>query len=358
MLHVHVSGHHKQKQLEKEKQQQQLQDPGGQMLMAPTTSARYGAGPRPRFAPTRVHTSPRQISPRSQSPRGIHPISLTRASPQNVPRGGASNVRHEPYPGVRPRKPLRFDPLSHKRLSQPSSSMTLPTEPGSAQKLDINPNEVIKIEPMDEDETSEKSRTEERKSSVDSGKEDSGTEPPASAESASPSHTPMPPTPTDSSQSPAVKDDGSESSSSTITNEPTEVKYSDTLPPGGLSLDSDLSNLTGQTDTSASDSAAADSNVNIKVEAITESELDDLEITGVEPGQMAQPDYGLMPNLQTRMGYDPSMSGGAQVDMMGQSSQGYSKSQFNLQYHVQSSYHIHMLVSSRDSTSLNECKVD
>ena len=298
--------------------------------MAPTTPTRYGPGPRPTFSPSRVHTSPRHFSP-----RGVHPVSLTRLSPQSVPRGGTSNVRHEPYPGARPRKPLNFDPNSHKRLSQPSSYMSLPTETGSAQKINID--EFIKIEAMDEDEkNAEKSRTEERKSSVDSGHGESGASVPGIDPnlSASPSQTALPPTPTDSIQSPAVRDDGSESSSSTITNEPAEVKYSDTLPPGGLSLDSDLSNLTGisseaaKTDTLTSNGAAVDPNVNIKVESITESELD-LEITGVEPGQMAQPDYGLMPNVQTRMGYDTSTSGGAQGDMTDQSSQGYSKSMFH-----------------------------
>ena len=307
------------------------------MLMAPTTPTRYGPGPRPRFSPSHVHTSPRQFSPQSQSPRGVHPLSLTLASSQSVPRGGASNIRHEPYLGARPKKPYNFDNQSQKRLSQSPSCMKLPTEPGSAQRININPNEVIKIEAMDEDEeNAEKSRTEERKSSVDSGQGDSGASVPGTEPTtrASPLQTAMPPTPTDSAQSPAVKDDGSESSSSTITNEPAEVKYSDNLPPGGLSLDSDLSNLTGissetaSMDTSTSDSAAVGPIVNIKVEAITESELD-LEITGVEPGQMAQPDYGLMPNVQARMGYSPSSSGGAQDDMTGESSQGYSKSMFH-----------------------------
>ena len=235
--------------------------------------------------------------------------------------------------------------------------MRLPTEPGSAQKINNNPNEVIKIEPMDEDEeNTEKSQTEGTKS-VDSGTGDSGTEV-ATTESPSP-QTAMPPTPTNSIQSPAVRDDGSESSSSTITNEPAEVKYSDTLPPGGLSLDSDLSNLTGipsesaKTDTSTSDSASVDPNVSVKLEAITESELDDLEITGVEPGQMALPDYGLMPNVQNRMGFGPSTSGGAQGDMAAESSQGYSKSKFHSFTHIQSSHHTHVLAFSRDSTCLN-----
>ena len=309
---MNVSDHHKKKQLEQEKkeqeerekqlQQQQLQDPGGGMLMAPTTPTRFVPGPRPRFSPSRIQTSPRQFSP-----RGVHPVSLTRASP----RGGASNVRHEPYPGARPRKPLNFDP---NRRPQPSP-MRLPTDPSnSAQK-------PIKIEALDDDDSADKSQTD-QPNSVDSGKGDSGTEP--NTAGASPSQNPS-----DSVHSPAVRDDGDESSSSTIVNEPSEVKYSDTLPPGGLSLDSDLSNLMGapsdtaKSDTSASDSAAIDPNVSVKLEAMGDD--DDLEIMGVEPGQMPQPDYGLMPNLQT-MGYNPSTSG-AQGGMGDQSSQGYSKSE-------------------------------
>ena len=341
---AHVLDHHKQKQLQQEKeerekqlqqqQQHQLQDPGGQMMMGPTPT-RFGPGPRPRFSPARVQTSPRQFSP-----RGVHPISLTRASP----RGGASNVRHEPYPGPRPRKPLNFDP--RRRPSQSPSSMKLPTDPGSAQNISTKPNEAIKIEAMDEDEDAEKTQT-----SVDSGKGDSGTDP-TGTDSQSP-QTGLPPTPSDSIHSPAIRDDGSESSSSTIPNEPAEVKYSDTLPPGGLSLDSDLSNLMGApSDTAKSDtsnSAAIDPNVNVKIESITESELD-LEITGVEPGQMAQPDYGMMPNLQS-MGYSPSTSGGAQGGMGDESSQGYSKSRVtSLHCLVQSLYYTHVFEFSRDST--------
>ena len=264
-------------------------------------------------------------------------MSLTRASPQSAGRGGN---RHEPYPPGRPRRP-NFDSQTRKT----PSSMKLPTEPGSVQKININPNEVIKIEAVEEDDT-EQSKTSERKSSTDTemaeGSADANaSQVPSTDSSASPSHSAMPSTPTQSIQSPAIKDDGSESSSSTIINEPTEVKYSDTVPPEGLSLDSDLSNLTGiPTETSKMDTSESktpgneagtsevDPNVNVKIEAITESELD-LEITGVEPGQMAQSDNSWMPNVQTRMGYGPSTSTGAQGDMSGDSSQGYSKWSFH-----------------------------
>ena len=307
--------------------------------MPPTTPTRLGPGPRPRFTSTGIHTSPRQFSPQSQSPRGVHPVSLTRASPQSAGRGGN---RHEPYPPGRPRRP-NFDPQSHKRKTP--SSMKLPTEPGSVQKVNINPNEVIKVEALEEDDGTEQSKTSERKSSTDremaEGSADaSSSQGPSTDPSSSPSH---------STQSPAIKDDGSESSSSTIINEPREVKYSDTVPPEGLSLDSDLSNLTGiptetsRMDTSDSNMAEVDPNVNVKIEA--ESELD-LEITGVEPGQMAQSDNSWMPNVQTGMGYGPSTSAGAQGDMSGDSSQGYSKCSFHFSI-IHSSLH-----SCADSMSL------
>ena len=305
LIRLLISDHHKHKQLEQEKQQQELQDPGGQMMMATTTATRYGPGPKPRFAPTRVHTSQRQISPRSQSPGSVHPVSLTCARSQNGPRG--PSVRHEPYPGARLKKTVNFS--TYKRMSQLSSAMKLSTDPGSAQKNDQN--QIIKTEPMDDGENTEKSSL-----------GDSGTNPSAANETSSPSHIPMNQNPTDSSQSSAVRDEGSESSSSTVVNESSEVKYTDSLPPGGLSLHSDLPNLTGQMDNSMSDS------VSVKVEAITKSELDDLEITGVEPGQMAQPDYGMMPNLQG-IGFDPAIAGGAQGDMAEQATQGYSKSLLN-----------------------------
>ena len=229
--------------------------------------------------------------------------------------------------------------------------MKLPTEPGSVQKLNINPNEVIKIEAVDDeveetqgDQMSKTDQSIPGKSTEESENMgaalSSSSHIQSSSASSSPSHTALPSTPTSQSvHSPLVKDDGSESSSSV--NEAPEVKYSDTVPPEGLSLDSDLSNLTGipgesvKMDTSESKTSAGasddqtgteemDPNVNIKVEAITESELD-LEITGVEPGQMAQSD-NWVPNVQTRMGYGPSTSTGAQGDLAdGQGNPGYSK---------------------------------
>ena len=348
MSWVIFTGHHRQKQVEKEKEKQPptLSDPGGRILMAPTTPTRYGPGPKPRFAPTRVQTSPRQFSQQlqSQSPRGVHPVSLTRASPQGR---GASNVRHEPYPANRPRKgSLNFDPQSHTRL--PKVPMKLPTEPGNVQKMNVNPNEVIKIEAVDEyDSQGDQTTATDQSGKTGESDMENGAPPSSqfqsSSASSSPSHTALPPTPTSQSvQSPLVKDDGSESSSSTIANEPAEVKYSDTIPPGGLSLDSDLSNLTGipghaaEMDTAEPKSVASDEqtmdemdpNVNIKVEAITESELD-LEITGVEPGQMPQSD-NWMPNVQSRMGYGPSTSTAAEGDMSeGQGGAGYSKCQLS-----------------------------
>ena len=271
-----VIDHHKQK----EQQEQQLDDPGGPMLMAPNPHG-YRPVPNPRFAPSHVPTTTiqnlphSQISPHSASPSSVHPVSLTRASPQSGQQG--ANVRHEPYPGARPKK-TNFNSWSYKRLSQPSNSTSLPADPDDAMKDNQNP--IIKTEPIDNHESAENS----------TGGSDS--------------------------HSPAVQDAESESSSSTIINESSEVKYSDMIPSAGLGLDSDLSNHSGQMDSSISDNTVADPK-KVKVEANTD----------LEAGQMTQPDNGVIPNIQTGMDHDTSTSGGAQGGVGEQSSQGYSKSE-------------------------------
>ena len=276
-----ILDHHKQKQLEKDKQQeQQLQDPDGQVLMATSTLSRHGLGLRPRFTSNRVQTPQRQVS----SARG-------------------SNVRHEPYPGIRPRKPSNSYVQNHKHDSQSSSSLTLPTNPASDQRN--TENQVIKLEPVDNNENAENSF-----SSSDANR------------SGSPSLTPMCQNSTDISESPIMPLQGnnSESSSSAVVHESANTKYTDsgTIPSDGLNLNSDLSKFTGIIDSSVSDSVS--DNVSVKVEAVTESELD-LEITGV-----TQPDFGIMPNMQG-MVLDQSALGGAQGDV---AQQGYSKSFLNV----------------------------
>ena len=340
------AGHQKQKQLEKEEQQQQqqqqhLQDRGGQMQMAPVTPARFGLGPRPRLSSTRINTSPRQFSP-----HGVQTMSSTSMSPESDLSG--ANVRHEPYPGARPRKQVNSD--LHRHLPHPSNSRNLPTEQGSAQEINTYSDEVIKIETMDEGEANtDKSRTEENKSTADSGirESGSGTESTSSSAITSLSQNSMPSILPNYSPSAAVnlKDNGSDSLTPAINDESSDVKYSDIMPSGGINLDSDHSNPTGlpsetsNMDTSSesdsivkdtnilmksevigSDSVVKDSNVDIKSEVIAGSEHD-LEIPVVKPGHMTQP------NIETGIEFRPSTSCGAQGGAGDQSSQGHSKSE-------------------------------
>ena len=357
--------------------------PGGRIRNSPASPTRVGPGLRPRFTPTRLQTSPRQqqMSPRFQaSPRqgfgspsgaGVHPVSLSRASPQGAGRGGIG-LRHQPYPAGRSPKTLNFEqqgrnPAANKK--QPPSSMRLPTEPNKVNRIDAN--EVIKIEPAD-DEGSDNSSALEKSEVKDSGgtsdlriasvsgnienSGNTGESVPVSSHSShsSPSQSSLPGdssqsiAPGDSSQSSkpsSIKDNSSDSSSFTSIKEPAETQQSDILPPEGLTLESDLSKLTGisavyeTTDTnlvsvvsssaeipvsnvqaasgdqteepsaSVSESILSDS-VDIKTECDDEM---DLEITGIEPGQLAQANNEWMSNINAGMGqgYNPSVSGAA-----------------------------------------------
>ena len=301
----------------------------------------------------RFQTSPRQGFG-SPSQTGVHPVSLTRASPHSTGRGG-TGARHQPYSlGRPPRTSLNFEqqgrsPNANKK--QPPGSMRLPTEPSKVHKINLNPNEVIKIEALDEEETensskSVKSETKDSEmseikiASVSGNTEssDNTVENVPAATHSSPSQTPTPDIP--SGKPSSVKDDASESSSSTNMNEPTEAAHSEMLPAEGLSLDSDLSNLTGisadgaktdvntneSTNSNGSQAALSDTipHINIK----TETDVDmDLEITGVEPGQLPQSDNDWMANVNARMGYGPSVSGASNQSPMlsGQADQDYGK---------------------------------
>jgi len=80
---------------------------------------------------------------------------------------------------------------------------------------------------------------------------------------------------------------------------------------------SDTLSVSGQN----GDNAAS---VSVKLEELNDSDIDELEITGVEPGQpMPQSQQDWDPNVSMAMGYDTSGATGSQADMAGQ--QGYSK---------------------------------
>ncbi|XP_052764288.1 zinc finger protein 768-like isoform X10 [Mya arenaria] len=195
------------------------------------------------------------MSPRATMPR------MVQRSPRQQFRPPGGGVRHQPYPVTRP---IRASATAIR----------------SSAKVD---GQVIKSEPDND-------------ASNQSAGDNLG-----SSQPASPSQT--------SAQAGA---DDSESSSSTIPNEPGQE---------GLSLGADLSGLVSGDGMEQSGDGEQD--VSVKLERLTESEMDELEITGVEPGRP-------MPSAQdwnatmSGMGFDPSASGatGSPGDLAAQ--QGYT----------------------------------
>ncbi|XP_060590033.1 Krueppel-like factor luna isoform X7 [Ruditapes philippinarum] len=293
--------HHRKKQEEKERLEAEALQ---QSLQA--SPVRFG-GPRGPYGPR----SPRFASPRGQGP--IHPVALTRASP--------GQLRHQPYPMTRPpklkRPPLNFDP-GRSPVGMPSHS---PMRSPTANKLD---GQIIKIEPDDSNEASNQSENE-------TGNQDN-----SDNASQSPSHAANAPSSVKSESGEKDDDARSESSNSTIPNEP---------PAEGLSLDSDLSNLiSGNNQEQSSETTSEmDPNVSVKLEALTENEMD-LEITGVEPGRPMVPQDNWDPNVSMGMNYDPTGATGNQGDM---SAQGY-----NLSHLMETTNTSQLYSSDLDSTGM------
>ncbi|XP_052260359.1 zinc finger protein 281-like isoform X4 [Dreissena polymorpha] len=189
-------------------------------------------------------------------PRGPMPrFQATARSPRQQFRSPGGGLRHQPYPVTRP-------------IQAAASPVRSPMK--SPAKLD---GQTIKLEP--DDETSNQSAT--------------------SQPSSPSSHQNM-------KSEPGADDANSESSSSH--NEQNQE---------GLCLGADLSNSV------SGDNIEHDPDVSVKLEAISDAEMD-LEITGVEPGRPMQPqDWGAN---ASGMNFDPTGATGSQADMTGQ--QGYN----------------------------------
>ncbi|XP_045181662.1 zinc finger and SCAN domain-containing protein 5B-like isoform X5 [Mercenaria mercenaria] len=191
-------------------------------------------------------------NPRAPYPRQILPRA---PGPGMSPGGGlrSPNIRHEPYPVSRPQR---------NSTGSDSGRLSMPTTP-------------VKQEPSEQsnDDVSELNNV-----------------------SQSPSQ----------SVAEAKDDEKSNSSSSTIPNEPSD-------------------GITGESSDKQKTDSDLDPNVNVKVEAITESEME-LEITGVEPGRPAIPqDWD--PNISMGMNFDPNSGAmGTSADM----NQGYSSLKGNI----------------------------
>ncbi|XP_045180270.1 zinc finger and BTB domain-containing protein 22-like isoform X10 [Mercenaria mercenaria] len=263
--------HHKKKQ-EKEREEREEAMRKAAAAAANTFTPRH-------YMPTR---SPRQMTPRFMGAR--HPI---HSPPQ----------RHQPYPVTRP-------------IRAPAMPVSTPSPLKSPNRID---GQIIKIEPDDNnDETSNQEAGD-----LDTAESETN----AQNSSQSPSQNNPPSTPSKLKSESGEKDDDarSESSNSTIPNEPAAE---------GLSLDSDLSNLiSGGNQQQSSETSEMDPNVSVKLEALTENEME-LEITGVEPGRPVMPQDNWDPNVSMGMNFDPTGATGNQGDM---TAQGYK---MPIQYEV------------------------
>ncbi|XP_045181615.2 sal-like protein 4 isoform X8 [Mercenaria mercenaria] len=313
--------HHKKKQ-EKERREAQEREEALARSMQAVTPPRYdgmGGG-------FMAHRSPRYHSPQ----QGLHPVSLSRASPGARMRSPSN--RHQPYPMTRPvRAPLNFEQQGRPPGQGPGPSPV--GVPVRNNKLD---GQVIKIEPEDEDDKTDQSASENTTVQTPTVQTptDLNTNISESSQPSSPSVKPSTPSQTQGPSASDNEDAKSESSTSTIPNEASDLKLSDSAPTGGLSLDSDLSNIISassdsniQQPSTSQDSTSElgtteglDPNVSVKLEAGGYSEMD-LEITGVELGQstvqepMSSQEW--MANVQNVM----QGATGSSADMAGQ--QGY-----------------------------------
>ncbi|XP_060589068.1 zinc finger protein 37-like isoform X11 [Ruditapes philippinarum] len=304
--------HHKKKQEQERKEAQEKEEALARNMQAVTPPRYDGMGNRMGFMSQR---SPRFQSPRQQGP---HPVSMSRVASRG--RVVISGNRHQPYSMARPARPtLSFDQQVRSPAQGPGPMVT----PVRNTKLD---GQVIKIEPEDEDEKSNQSANE--NTNVQSDVKTNISE---SSQPSSPSIKPSTPSQTQGPSASDNEDARSESSSSTIPNEASDLKFSDTNPAAGLSLDSDLSNIL-PTDSSVNEPSTSqgneqgtmeglDPNISVKLEAFGDSEMD-LEITGVELGQntltqeqMSSQEW--MANVQNVM----QGASGSSADMAGQ--QGY-----------------------------------
>ncbi|XP_060589060.1 sal-like protein 1 isoform X3 [Ruditapes philippinarum] len=305
--------HHKKKQEQERKEAQEKEEALARNMQAVTPPRYDGMGNRMGFMSQR---SPRFQSPRQQGP---HPVSMSRVASRG--RVVISGNRHQPYSMARPARPtLSFDQQVRSPAQGPGPMVT----PVRNTKLD---GQVIKIEPEDEDEKSNQSANE--NTNVQSDVKTNISE---SSQPSSPSIKPSTPSQTQGPSASDNEDARSESSSSTIPNEASDLKFSDTNPAAGLSLDSDLSNIL-PTDSSVNEPSTSqgneqgtmeglDPNISVKLEAFGDSEMD-LEITGVELGQntltqeqMSSQEW--MANVQNVM----QGASGSSADMAGQ--QGYT----------------------------------
>lgn len=231
-----------------------------------------------RYGPRGAYPSRSMRFPSPQRHGMLHPVAMTRA-----PRGfrmRSPGARHEPYP-----------------MSRPPRKPSIESSPSAAGLAGANTDngQIIKLEP--DNESSNQSVNDLVDQDI----------------SSSPHQQSNPPSSVKPESGEKDEDALSESSTSTIPNEPTSE---------GLGLDSDLSNLiSGPSEQQSVEGGEEDTDISVKLEAITENEME-LEITGVEPGRPIVPQDDWDPNISMGMNFDPTGATGNMGDL---ASPGYSK---------------------------------
>ena len=286
-LYLLSTGYHEQKQIEIENQQQSLLEPEDGIRNVPPSLTRFSVGPSSRFTSASPHLGPRQGS---TSPR---PVSLTRAAPRGA------NVRHEPYPTNQPRKSNQSGKNS---VSTPKQTSSVKRSKDSENIHKSNSKETIKIEAGEEEDTKKDFKMKTSDITDDNSVEN-----------------------VPSSNQVSVSKSSKKSSIHENVASESEMMYTDTLPPEGLRLETDVSNLS---DSGAPNINTDDDNyeqteysdIGVKVEPSAEPEMN-LELTGVELARMAQSDDDWVQSVQNVAGYGPSTSGAEGGDTLaGQSS--------------------------------------
>ena len=245
-----------------------------------TTSANFGTGQRPRLS-----ASPHENFD-SASQIGVYPVSLTRAVPSFISRGRNRNngIRHEPYSTAHPQN-TSVSSDEQRLFTNPNEAETSAPLNRPLESVDISNNLIlnknIKVEAASE---LEESGTHEQSQKSSAGQLETSEY---------------------SSDSEFTKSHTVDSVISNTTGIPSEQFKSEPIVTSNLVAVADIGILPVLV-------TEKDPNVNIKVEAVTEDEMD-LEIIGIEPGQLSQSSQALEPQTGNRNGTEQTEAIGSQL---------------------------------------------
>lgn len=224
----------------------------------------------------------------------VHPETLTHTQPR------MATGRHKPYSAKRPSK-VSLNVGSRPKSYQSAKSSS---ETKSIEQIHINPNEVIKIEAADQDDSLlSESKSENSTASNDYALQNTDPSQIQSAVVSLPSDNNIPPT-SDNEQIHASCTNYKLETCDAAISESSEVNLSESQ----ANFNSD------SMDSASNEVSDVGEKPTVKLEPVSEAEVD-LEIIGVEPGVMIQGqghfsegENNWMPNVQNRIGTSASAS--------------------------------------------------